>query len=103
MDLGNLIGDIAKTYITTRYAPTPVSTPINYMPADFQVGPLNVDPMDLFTQDTGAPVVSFGKKKTCRRRRRRLATMSDIKDLAALKSVLGNGEAFKTWIATHSR
>lgn len=40
------------------------------------------------------------KKKT-RKRRKRLATASDIADLSALKSVLGNGEAFKTWIATH--
>jgi hypothetical protein len=29
--------------------------------------------------------------------------VSDIADLAALKSILGNGDAFKTWIATHSR
>lgn len=43
----------------------------------------------------------MGKPQTRRRRRRRLATLSDIRDLAALKSVLGNGEAFKTWIATH--
>ena len=42
-------------------------------------------------------------KSSCkgkRRRRKRLATMSDIKDLAALKSVLGSGKAFDTWIAT---
>ena len=49
-----------------------------------------------------AEVIDFPSKKK-RRRRRRLATVSDIKDLAALKAVLGNGEAFKTWIATHSR
>lgn len=36
----------------------------------------------------------------CRRKRRRLATHSDIKDLAALKAVLGTGKAFDTWIAT---
>lgn len=36
----------------------------------------------------------------CRRKRRRLATHSDIKDLAALKAVLGSGKAFDTWIAT---
>jgi hypothetical protein len=29
-----------------------------------------------------------------------LATHSDIKDLAALKAVLGSGKAFDTWIAT---
>ena len=39
-------------------------------------------------------------KVKCRRKRRRLATHSDIKDLAALKAVLGSGKAFDTWIAT---
>lgn len=42
-----------------------------------------------------------GTRVKRRRRRRRLATASDIRDLASLKAVLGNGEAFKTWIATH--
>ncbi len=37
-----------------------------------------------------------------RRRRKRLATASDLKDLAALKSILPPGE-FKTWIATRGR
>lgn len=35
-----------------------------------------------------------------RKRRRRLATRSDISDLAALKSVLGGGKALDNWIAT---
>lgn len=38
-----------------------------------------------------------------RRRRRRLASVSDIKDLAALKNVLGGGKAFDSWIATRGR
>lgn len=44
-------------------------------------------------------------KEKCktRRRKRRLATMSDIKDLAALKAILGGGKAFDTWIATRGR
>ncbi len=37
-----------------------------------------------------------------KRRRKRLATQSDIKDLSSLKGVLGKSEAFKLWIATHS-
>lgn len=45
---------------------------------------------------------TVAKCKT-RRRRRRLASMSDIKDLAALKSILGGGKAFDTWIATRGR
>lgn len=40
-------------------------------------------------------------KKT-KRRRKRLATATDIKDLSSLKGVLGNGKAFEIWIATHS-
>lgn len=41
--------------------------------------------------------------KSRRRRRRRLATASDIRDLSALKDILGNGQSFKTWIATRGR
>lgn len=37
-----------------------------------------------------------------RRRRKSLVTKGDIKGLAALKGVLGNGKAMETWIATHS-
>lgn len=36
-----------------------------------------------------------------RRRRRSLATEGNLRDLAALKAVLGKGTAFTTWIATH--
>lgn len=42
------------------------------------------------------------RKKT-RKRRRRLATVSDIRDLAALKSILGGGKVFEAWIATRGR
>jgi len=47
-----------------------------------------------------AEIASVASKVKCRRKRRRLATHSDIKDLAALKAVLGTGKAFDTWIAT---
>lgn len=43
------------------------------------------------------------RKCKSRKRKRRLATLSDIKDLAALKQVLGGGKAFDTWIATRGR
>lgn len=36
-----------------------------------------------------------------RRRRKQLVTKGDIKGLAALKGVLGNGKAMESWIATH--
>jgi hypothetical protein len=47
-----------------------------------------------------AAIAGVASRVKCRRRRRRLATHSDIKDLAALKAVLGSGKAFDTWIAT---
>jgi len=50
---------------------------------------------------TGA-VICMRPKRT-RRRRRRLATQSDISDLAALKNILGGGKAFDSWIATRGR
>ena len=34
-----------------------------------------------------------------RRRRRTIITKSDIRGIAAAKQVLGNGEAFKLWLA----
>lgn len=52
------------------------------------------------TAEEIASIATVSSKIKCRRRRRRLATHSDIKDLAALKAVLGSGKAFDTWIAT---
>lgn len=40
--------------------------------------------------------------KVKRRRRRALVTQTDLRGLAALKGVLGQGKAFEVWIATHS-
>ena len=34
-----------------------------------------------------------------RRRRRRLVTQSDLRDIAAMKQVIGGGKAFETWLA----
>lgn len=111
MDLGSLITDLGGQYIQARYGqPTqgymPVSTPIQATPAlsvpgALGAGALAGEALDYFLSEDGT---ILGKKKCKKRRRRkRLATVSDIADLAALKSILGNGDAFKTWIATHSR
>ena len=103
MDLGSIIGgvsDVVDIYNRVKYGPTGGTTIQPYP------GPISTTPAFLpdFGYDVEAdiPFLDIVKKKK-RRRRRRLATVSDIKDLAALKAVLGNGEAFKTWIATHSR
>lgn len=111
MDLGSLITDLGGQFIQAKYGqPRPVAL---QRPVDFDlpdvfggvgggvIGGLAGEALDYFMSDDG----TIGVKKKCkkRRRRKRLATVSDIADLAALKSILGNGDAFKTWIATHSR
>lgn len=50
------------------------------------------------------PNANCGNGKWLRKRRRRhrnLATRGDIKDLSALKGVLGAGKLLEVWIATH--
>lgn len=104
MDLGTIGGqllDIGLGALEARLAPTP---PQQFIPGAIAAGgALSRAALPAATGAAAAVGLGdlFGKKK--RRRRRRLASVSDIKDLAALKAVLGNGEAFKTWIATHSR
>lgn len=101
MDLGTLTGgviDIGLEALRSRVIKQPQAQPVGFFPAAAvgtaagAVAGLAADAVDLFEE-----------KKKKRRRRKRLATVSDIRDLAALKSILGNGDAFKTWIATHSR
>ena len=43
-----------------------------------------------------------GWHKRPRRRHKQLATDGDLKDLSALKGILGTGKAFEVWIATHA-
>jgi len=50
--------------------------------------------------DEIATIAGAVKGVKCKRRRRRLATHSDIKDLAALSAVLGKGKLLETWVAT---
>lgn len=103
MDLGDILGTVTKGVIDYQIAkasqPTVVQAPVPTTPA---FNPLSGGVLDFFTDDTGN-VVAVKKPCKRRRRRRRLATKSDLGDLAALKAILGNGEAFKAWIATHSR
>jgi len=100
MDLGQLLNtglDVYGRYLQTQQLQT---TPVVNSPF---VPDFIEQYVPGFTED-GSPVLIPGQKKCKpRRRRRRLATKSDLGDLAALKAILGNGEAFKAWIATHSR
>ena len=97
MDLGQLGGKAIDAYLQYKLAsrapaPQVYSGGIPVQQAFFGG--------DDSTVELDMPLIDVVRKPK-RRRRRRLATLSDIRDLAALKSVLGNGEAFKTWIATH--
>lgn len=108
LDLGSLLGSIAGQYIDARYSPTPQLAfnpgvqSAGYMPA------VGVPFVDVIPETSGAnkvwdPRANCGQGKWIRRnkrRRRRLATASDIKDLSALKSVT-TGPQMNTWIATH--
>jgi hypothetical protein len=125
LDLGNLLGTLGSQYISARYggprvpqvmAPTiqaqgpqaGVLQPVLAPAVGMGLGALAGEAYDFFTDDQKAqlgsgmridPVTGRLCKKQ-RRRRKRLATTSDIKDLAALKSVLSPAD-LKTWIATH--
>ncbi len=125
LDLGNLLGTLGSQYISARYgqprppaitAPTIVAQgpqagvlqPVLTPPVAAGLGAAAGELYDFFTDDQKAqlgsgmridPVTGRLCKKQ-RRRRKRLATTSDIKDLAALKSVLSPAD-LKTWIATH--
>ena len=53
------------------------------------------------TAEELATIATAASKTKCRRRRRRLATHADIKDIASLKTVFGSDKTgFNTWIAT---
>lgn len=103
MDLGSIITGLGSSYIAARYS----QQPIQAQPA-FGVPFVDVIP-ETDSHQCGRqlwdPKANCGQGKwikKSRKRRKRLASRSDLKDLAALKGVLGGGKAFETWIATHS-
>ncbi len=110
MDLGSIIGTLGSSYIQAKY-----QQPSTVYGGAIQAQPaLGLPFVDVIPEaDTGHcggrqlwdPKGNCGQGKwikKSRKRRKRLATHSDLKDLAALKGVLGGGKAFETWIATHS-
>ena len=111
MDLGALVADLGTAYINAKYsqaAPVvPTVQPVNSLTDSLGIPFVDVIPEPPQTECGGSMVY----KKVCgqykwvkqkRRRKQRLATRSDLKDLAALKGVLGQGKLLETWIATHS-
>ena len=71
------------------------------IPVGSQVAACDMDPSNYY-YGYSAQMNGYVLKKKRRRRRKMLATPSDLKQLAALKGVLGQGKAFETWIATRS-
>jgi hypothetical protein len=123
-DLGTTVLGGVVDYQLNRFgvggSPTPA--PMQFAPATqtFDTTPVDWNPvsgmMNLFEGSSGNGTTTSeividnatGKclgihKKKKRKRRRRLATTSDIKDLAALKSVLGGGKALDNWINTRGQ
>ena len=121
LDLGNLLGTLGSQYISARYGQPPVPQVMaptfqaqgpaaGIAPTPALAGPnlmdLGKEGYDYFFGESTVPKnmtvdpVTGRLCKKQRRRRKRLATTSDIKDLAALKSVLSPAD-LKTWIATH--
>lgn len=108
LDLGSLLGNLGGAYIDARYNSTPS---YNYGPSiapPMTTPALGIPFVDVIPETSAAnkvwdPRANCGQGKWIRRnkrRRRRLATASDIKDLAALKNVT-SGPQMNTWIATH--
>ncbi len=130
-DLGNLIGTLGGRYIDAKYGGPPATTRVDDQswepPAwldipgydlrnplrspfgreDGMGGPPGCN--DGYTGCDPYRGMVFNPRANCgkgawvkrRRRRKRLASASDIKDLTSLLSVFGNGKALQTWIATH--
>lgn len=99
-DLGGLLLGLGSSYLGSKYAQPAQQS---FLPdwGDISFGsPTPTATIPAGHTTAGCPPGMM--KKKVRRRRKRLATPSDLKDLAALKGVLGGGEAFKVWIATHS-
>lgn len=129
LDLGNLLGTLGSSYIQARWGgprqpqvmaptirPQGPRAGVAAQPVLLETLPeMAGDVYDYFFTDEQKQSLSqmpnagkvqidprTGRVSVCRnrKRRKRLATTSDIKDLAALKSVLSPAD-LKTWIATH--
>lgn len=66
-------------------------------------GPPAVTAAEVVIDNATGQVIDMKPCRKSRRRRRRLATASDLKDLAALKAILGGGKSLDTWLATRGR
>lgn len=120
----SILGDIYDAVDTSLGGWLPGGVPVGGLPPavyqpQFQAGLSGVPPLNPAMVPPAGSTVSVAAsgqqgmvyKKVCgqyrwvkqkRRRRKQLATQGDLRDLAALQGILGNGKAFQTWIATHA-
>ena len=123
LDLGNIITGVAGSYFDAKYNPGQIRTVANQptygtggMDGSIPTTPvdsLGVPFVDVIPEppsdSCGGQYLWKPATKNCagkwikrsRRRRRKLVTDSDIKGIAALRTV-GGPSLVKTWIATHS-
>lgn len=87
-----------QLYTPTPTFPTPPTVPVGG--AIMPVTGCEEDPYKGMVWKRVCGQFKWVKQK--RRRRRSLVTQTDLRGLAALKGVLGQGKAFEVWIATHS-
>lgn len=114
LDLGALAMGLGTAYFNSR-APQ-INVASGYPPGGgFQMPAAGIPFYDVIPEAGGTagcgpkqlwdPAANCGTGKWVTKRRRRhrnLATRGDIRDLSALKGVLGQGKLLETWIATHS-
>lgn len=105
-DLGNLLGTLGSQYIQTRWG----TSNGGYMPGGVMSSPTFLDvPFVDVVPDAGSAAQQHCSTKGLvydpekgkwikrrRRRRRRLVTPTDLKDIAALKAIIGNGQALNS-------
>lgn len=99
----NSQGAMPTGVVLNQTTPVVANTPVQTLPVPGGVVMSNNcdnDPMRGMVYKKVCGQFKWVKQK--RRRRKSLATQGDLKSLAALKGVLGNGKAFEIWIATHS-
>lgn len=116
MDLGTILTDVftgaVTTYVDNKWGPGNGGNtygPVNTVPTSPAL--FDIPFVDVIGQNPGADGCgNYVYKKVCgqykwvkarKRRRKQLASKSDLRDLSALKGILGNGKAFETWIAVH--
>lgn len=118
--LPDLVGGLAGRYITSNISGgTPVALPPYVNPTTQRtttnvpisgtrstpVGCISQRDIDIANATGASPemvdiILKLGRRN---RRRKRMLTKSDIGDISVMRQMLGNGEAFKLWLAKATR